>query len=97
MPFGIEPFSSLVVQVAPKLATFIIPEFEELLLDEEFPDIELLDGEELLAAALFVLEPAEGVGLAVAEGVGLAVAEGALETTFTPLDQTNLVPDLIQV
>jgi hypothetical protein len=37
-----------------------------------------------------------GVGVAVAEGVGVAVGLG-VTTIFTPLLQTNFLPDLMQV
>jgi hypothetical protein len=37
-----------------------------------------------------------GVGVAVAEGVGVAVGFG-VTTIFTPLLQTNFLPDLMQV
>ena len=41
---------------------------------------------------------AEGDGVALTEGAGVGVADGlGVATTFTPLLQTNFLPDLIQV
>ena len=65
MPLGIEPFSSFVEQLAPKVAVFIIPELElELLLvfDEEFP-CGLLEAEFLVDELELTLTPFDQTSL----------------------------------